>query len=76
MGLVALWHVKSSQNRDRTHVPCIGRRILNHWTTRDILLHLCYTSVYTCDSVLISTPGLLPPITCYFHFAAQALFKE
>ena len=26
----------SSQNRDRTRVPCIGRRILNHWTTREV----------------------------------------
>ena len=22
--------------RDRTHVPCIGRQILYHWTTRDV----------------------------------------
>ena len=34
MGLVALWHVGSSQTRDQTHVPCIGRQILNQWTTR------------------------------------------
>ena len=33
MGLVAPWRVGSSQTRDRTHVPCIGRQILNHWTT-------------------------------------------
>ena len=26
-GLVAPWHVESSQTRDRTHVPCIGRWI-------------------------------------------------
>ena len=39
VGLVALRHVESSQNRDRPHVPCIGRQILNHWTTRDILHH-------------------------------------
>ena len=30
MDLVAPWHVGSSQTRDRTHVPCIGRQILNH----------------------------------------------
>ena len=34
MGL-ALWHVGSSRTRDRTSVPCISRRILNHWTTRE-----------------------------------------
>ena len=26
--------VGSNRNWDRTHVPCIGRQILNHWTTR------------------------------------------
>ena len=26
--------VASSQTRDQTHVPCIGRQILNHWTSR------------------------------------------
>ena len=29
-GLVALQHVGSSPTRDRTHVSCIGRRILHH----------------------------------------------
>ena len=23
---------ESSQPRDQTHVPCVGRRILSHWT--------------------------------------------
>ena len=32
--LVALRAVESSQMRDRTYVPCIGRRIPNHGTTR------------------------------------------
>ena len=27
-------HVGSSQSWDWTHAPCIGRQILNHWTTR------------------------------------------
>ena len=36
-GLVALWHVGSSQSRDRNHVPCIGRQILNHLITREAL---------------------------------------
>ena len=33
--LVALRHVGSSQTRDGTLVPCIGRWILTHWTTRE-----------------------------------------
>ena len=34
-GLVAPRHVGSSRTRARTHVLCIGRRILNHWATRE-----------------------------------------
>ena len=35
-GLVAPRHVGSAQTRARTRVPCIGRRILNHCTTREV----------------------------------------
>ena len=38
MGLVAPWQVESSQTRDQTRVPCLGRQILNHWTTREVPL--------------------------------------
>ena len=27
----------NSPTRDQTHIPCIGRRILYHWTTREVL---------------------------------------
>ena len=36
MGLVAPQHVGSSQTRGRTHVPCAGRQILIHCTTREV----------------------------------------
>ena len=36
-GLAALRHVESSWTRNRTHVPCIGRGILNHQATREVL---------------------------------------
>ena len=36
-GLVVPRHLGSSKTRDRTCVPCIGRLILNHWTTREAL---------------------------------------
>ena len=35
-GLVALQHVGSSPTRDQTCVPCIGRWILSHCTTREV----------------------------------------
>ena len=28
--------ILGSLTRDGTHVPCIGRQILNHWTTREV----------------------------------------
>ena len=37
MALAAPRHVGSSQTRDRTHVPCIGRQILTHFATREVL---------------------------------------
>ena len=30
-----MWHL-SSPIKDQTHIPCIGRWILNHWTTREV----------------------------------------
>ena len=41
-GLVAPGHVESSQTRARTRVPCIGRQILNHCTTREAHLTFLY----------------------------------
>ena len=37
MDLVAQRHVGSSWTRAQTHVPCIGRQILNHCATREAL---------------------------------------
>ena len=35
-------------DRDQTCVPCIGRQILNHWTTREVLDHLLLTTALCC----------------------------
>ena len=35
-GLVGPQHVGSSPTGDQTHVPCIGRQFLIHWTTRKV----------------------------------------
>ena len=37
MGLAAPQHVGSSQARAWAHVPCIGRQILGHCATREVL---------------------------------------
>ena len=36
VGLAALWQVGSSQFRDQTYIPGIGRQIFNHWTTKEV----------------------------------------
>ena len=43
MGLVAARHVGSSQTRAESYVPCTGRRILNHSSTRESQ-KLCFNS--------------------------------
>ena len=35
-GLRCSTHVGSSWTRDQTHVPCIGRQVLNHCATREV----------------------------------------
>ena len=35
-GLVGLQHLGSSWRRVRTHVPCVGRQILNYCATREV----------------------------------------
>ena len=44
VGLVSLQHVESSWARIQTHVPSIGRRVLNHWTTRRVPESLSFNS--------------------------------
>ena len=41
-GLVAPQLLGSSWTRDRTHVPCTGRWILNHYTPREVPATLFY----------------------------------
>ena len=66
-GFVALQHVGSSQTRDRTQVPCIGRWILNHWTPKVLKYHIL---------ILISGSecGLFPvAVTSGYHPCGQML---
>ncbi|XP_032474323.1 transcription initiation factor IIE subunit beta isoform X1 [Phocoena sinus] len=74
-GLTAPRHVGSSRTGARTRVPCIGRRTLNHCTTREALkkfcyyriFFLCYTTYPCCLSILyvVVFVSLNPiPATC------------
>ena len=64
MGLVAPQHVGSSRTWAQTHVPCIGRQILNHCATREV--HHCIL-----ESQKWTTFLLLWLLSCFF---LQAFF--
>ena len=55
----------SSWTRDQTQVPCIGRRILNHWTTREapqakvlIMFHISFQEVQFAYFLLSANASL------------------
>ena len=52
--LVTPQHEGSSGTRDRTHVPCMGRWILNHWTTREILSFYWVTNMLNSEAIQMS----------------------
>ena len=73
MGLVAPQHMESSWTRDQTHVPHIGRQILNHWPPREVptvipFLTGSWESVMgtiSCSpSILWSSPGRDTRVLC------------
>ena len=44
-----LWDL-SSQIRDQTHTPCIGRQSLNHWTAREVPVSI-YWKIILCQAL-------------------------
>ena len=74
MGLVALGHRGSSQTRDRTRVPCIGRWILNHWTSREalysIIFILAFFSFWVAGLLFVSTMDVYHSGTLFLGFSA------
>ena len=71
-GLQWLWHmvsaapqrVGSSWTREETHVFCVGRQILNHWTTRDVLDLASPKETWspvTVSPSLAPVPAAVPP---------------
>ena len=58
VSLVGLWYVVSSWTRDWTCVPCIGRWILNHWTTREFQSWACFDQPWVTPLSASLKPGL------------------
>ena len=59
--LVAPQQVDSSPTRNRTCVPCIGRRILTYWATREISI---METVYVALFPIPNLPLFLKPGCC------------
>ena len=61
MGLVVPRHVESFWTRDQTHVLCIDRQIINHWTTWEVQ-NYSYTlqSFFLASHVTLLHIGLVP----------------
>ena len=69
-GSVALWHVESPRTRNWIHVPCLGRQIIIHCATREIIkfcflilmwLHKCmlFVKLYRHSSFYCASQILL-----------------
>ena len=77
--LLGMWEL-SSPTRDGTHVPCIDRWILNHWTTREAppsILNVDTFMVTPDPQVsrgLVGCPGILG--TGSYDCQTTGVFKE
>ena len=60
----------SSRIRAQTRVPCIGRRILNHCTTREVLISLFESQLI---SILDSICYLSSPLPCNITFTGWGI---
>ena len=60
----------SSPTGDLTFIPCVGRQILNHWSTRDIRIRCKYQSSHLLTWNSLSISSLLPS-----PFATKRLFS-
>ena len=62
----------SSRPTDWTHVPCIGRRILIPWATREVLgLLLCWGICYLCSNTWVLWPHPTVPGSEHLCFAGS-----
>ena len=73
--------MESSWTRDWTHVACIGRCILNHWTTREVLkvpsLYQEVRNVLLFECEWIGLAKILP-VSCteFLSFSSYDIFLQ
>ena len=72
--LFAPRHVESSRTRDRTHVPCIDRWILNHWTTRGIEDYLLEGRYHALIKLRFPVPGMASGPYGALEFVTETTF--
>ena len=56
-----MWDL-SSLTRDQTHIPCIGRWILNHWTAREVPGMTSWYNLGTCWQLHMVDTVLQDPV--------------
>ena len=82
MGLTTPRNVESSSwSRDQTHVPCTGRRILNHWATGEVQEVLLIVNVLPGTKASFIEPaslrqGLNPLWHCLELYQVTSLQKN
>ena len=78
LGLSCLQLVESSQTRDRTWVPCIGRQILYQWTTREVLWVLLTVQAQHVSSLRYTSPDwrLCTPWSSLLKCSAPGLILQ
>ena len=67
----------SFPTRDRTWVPCIGKQILYHWTTRGILTHRFLISTDIAIPSLLAASLLVKPVhwACFWDSTTENIWK-
>ena len=75
MSLVVPWRVGSSRTRDRTRVPCDGKRILNHWATREVQFYHFLTGLLAVQPSSFVTKMFLSPPPQHITEWSQAIFQ-
>ena len=75
-GLSCPMACRSSWAKDQSCVPCIGRRILNHWTTREVLGQIFRSGIASqrinTHITLLEVVKPPPPELCPFAFRPTA----